>query len=30
LVVAFRTESPVPIPDEPRFDELSDRLGLPH
>jgi len=30
LAVAFRTESPVPIPDEPRFDELSERLGLPH
>jgi len=29
LAVAFRVESPVPIPDEPRFDELSDRLGLP-
>jgi serine/threonine-protein kinase len=29
-IVTFRVDSPVPIPDEPRFDELSERLGLPH
>jgi tetratricopeptide (TPR) repeat protein len=30
LVSAFRVDSPGPIPDEPRFHELSERLGLPH
>jgi len=30
LIITYRIESPVPIPDDPRFDALSDRLGLPH
>jgi serine/threonine-protein kinase len=29
-ITSFRIESLVSIPDEPRFDALSDRLGLPH
>ncbi len=29
-IVTFRIDSPVPIPDEPRFHELSERIGLPH
>ena len=30
LITSFRIDSPVSIPDEPRFDALSERLGLPH
>jgi serine/threonine protein kinase/tetratricopeptide (TPR) repeat protein len=29
-ITSFRAESLVSIPDEPRFDALSERLGLPH